>query len=93
MLSRHNNASLEVRIDPSSKMNDRWRSADELAEKMTKLKAQKRAAKEKLKRMECKIKELIDRDSIEVNILADIIIMYGAYSQSAHAHAWGIATQ
>lgn len=67
LLSRQNNSNAIARTDPNSKMNDRWRTTSELKDKMTKLKIQKRAATERMQRLEMKLSEMIKRDGMEVS--------------------------
>ncbi len=42
-------------------MNDKWRTNAEMMKKITKLKVQKKAAKERMKRLEVKLSETIKR--------------------------------
>lgn len=57
------------RCDPSSKMNDRWRSESDILGKMCNLRTLSRAVTEKLQRTERKLSEMIESKGIEVREL------------------------
>ena len=56
------------RSDPSSRMNDRWRSAADLIGKMSRLRTMNRITNEKLQRAESKLSKMIESKGLEVRI-------------------------
>ena len=67
------------RTDPTSKMNDRWRTTDELMEKMSRLKSTTKATTQQLKRTIERLENLISRDGVQVSYISSYI-MYSSYS-------------
>ena len=66
LLSREKETVLAVRTDPSSKMNDRWRTTPELKEKMSRLRQLKKVSCERLRRTEAKLSEVIQSEGVQV---------------------------
>lgn len=68
--SRERSSSHDIaRNDPSSKMNDRWRSHSELKEKISKMRKKNKSTLEQLKHARTTIKESIENVGIEVYTL------------------------
>jgi cell division protein FtsB len=55
-----------VRCDPHSKMNDKWRSRDELKKKIEKLTEERQVVNKRVKKLEDKITEMTKDNGVEV---------------------------
>ena len=75
LLSRQKNTVWAVRTDPSSRMNDRWRTTPELKEKVSRLRQLKKLVCVKLQRAEAQLHQLIHTEGVQVRTS---ILFYGA---------------